>query len=134
VKLHIELHLADLITEIAKQRETTTRAYPNSNHHASKQFALALDSFSAISNANYTTPQGILKTQDIRVETNSVGKDSNASGQLNVFNDGDNASERAVGARAWAKCSVGTGGDEEPLREGETWETSHGDSKQNFPS
>lgn len=135
MKLHIELHLADLITDIAKQRERATPVYPNSHHHrASKQFAVALDSFSAIADAHYTNPQGILKTQDISVKTYSIGKESNDSGQLDTFSDSDLASGGAVVGRAWAKCSVGTGGDEEPLTEGETWEMSPETSKQNFPS
>lgn len=142
MKLHIELHLADLITDIAKRQEQISRTYPNSKHHTSKQFPIRLDNFSRASNNSGSIPQVIQKTQVISVETYSIGGDSTASGQQNAFGGSDPGLGQAVVGGAWAKCSVSAGGDEEPLTEEETWEMSRkdsglrtfGDSKQDFPS
>lgn len=55
------------------------------------------------------------------VETYSIGKQSNASGEETGFSGSEQASSTIVGG-AWAKSNASTGGDEEPLREGQMWE------------
>jgi hypothetical protein len=128
VKLHTELHLADLITDIAKRQEQISRTYPNSKYHASKQFPISLDNFSWASTNSGSIPQGIQKPQVISVETYSIGRDSTASGQQNAFGGSDPGLGQAVVGGAWLKWSVSAGGGEEPLTEEQTWETFRKDS------
>jgi hypothetical protein len=56
------------------------------------------------------------------VETYSIGKESNTSGDGGEFGHSAEASSTVVGG-TWTKSTLSIGGDEEPLREGETWET-----------
>ncbi|KAF8852934.1 hypothetical protein BDZ45DRAFT_93963 [Acephala macrosclerotiorum] len=122
VKLHIELHLAELIASIAQRKDHVTQAFPDSNPHISKQFPIALDNLSSQTRDRDFQPQGIRKTQDVSVETYSIGKQSNTSGEETGFSGSGQVSSTIVGG-IWAKSNGSTGGDEEPLREGQTWET-----------
>ncbi|CZR52549.1 uncharacterized protein PAC_02426 [Phialocephala subalpina] len=120
VKLHIELHLAELIASIAQRKDHVPQAFPDSNPHISKQFPIALDHLSSQQDRDFQ-PQGIRKTQDISVETYSIGKQSSASGEGTGFSSSGQVSSTIVGG-VWAKSNGSVGGDEELLREGETWE------------
>ena len=71
-----------------------------------------------------------MKTQDVSVETYSIGKESTTSGKVgDLERDGafsrsgsGMASSSTVVGGVWGKSETSVGGDEEPLREGKTWE------------
>ncbi|KAH8653073.1 hypothetical protein BGZ60DRAFT_496652 [Tricladium varicosporioides] len=104
VKLHIELHLAELIASIAQRKDHITNAFPDSNpehHHSSaKTFPIPLDhlppsnkhhdiDFQPRDNIHsHSHGQGIMKTQDVSVETYSIGKESTTSGEVGDLEGG----------------------------------------------
>ncbi|RDL42558.1 Uncharacterized protein BP5553_02537 [Venustampulla echinocandica] len=145
VKLHIELHLAELIAQIAQRKDRVVNAFSDSNpkHHrsSSKTFPIPLNHLSSSTKNQdldsqtrkhgMSHGQGIMKTQDVSVsvETYSIGKESTTtSGEVGDFEGGFGRSGQGLASSStivggkWMKSETSVGGDEEPLTEIKTWE------------